>query len=565
MPTGTFEDYFVCFELPPPQDARLDAFSQALNENPRNAVLSSGPLIDPSMGSAPDEASPFILSNDEPAALALNGGKLWEPGRTLTIRFLEGSPKLQKRVRDQATTWLDYANIRFNWIDTGPADIRISFKQGGGSWSHVGVECSQVADPLPTMNFGKMDETTSIEDVRRVVLHEFGHALGCIHEHQSPLSSLEWNTARVYADCARPPNKWPKNVVDYNILDKTRNDQIKTREFDLDSIMLYSYPATWLVNGKGTKNNTSLSKEDKAWITHCYPAYQTDVGFFSTMEVREWNNPDTSNDYKQVAFTPSYEKVPQILMGLTWLDLDHQHNLSIKAGASDISADGCRVSITSAADSRVYTGGCAWLESVDEEYDLQIGEVDVTSMATLPAQGSLKKDIKFDSPFAEKKPPTVLVWFKSLGLDKDGAWNIKVSAKNAHFGGFQLVVDVGEGTILQAAEVSWVAFAANRDDVASGMVSTPGFSKAPYVQLPNENAGKVDFTEGVFSEIPQTLVAISGLHFEKGHNLRLRLSQSSLSVNGFVWHMDNWLDTVMFGASMTWLAMKPGAKRPWAE
>ena len=31
------------------------------------------------------------------------------------------------------------------------------------------------------------------------IIHEFGHALGMIHEHQNPLNnSLQWNTDKVY-------------------------------------------------------------------------------------------------------------------------------------------------------------------------------------------------------------------------------------------------------------------------------------------------------------------------------------------------------------------------------
>jgi serralysin len=46
--------------------------------------------------------------------------------------------------------------------------------------------CQQILDPKPTMNYGWMTPDSSDDEVHRVVAHEFGHALGLIHEHQNP-------------------------------------------------------------------------------------------------------------------------------------------------------------------------------------------------------------------------------------------------------------------------------------------------------------------------------------------------------------------------------------------
>ena len=40
------------------------------------------------------------------------------------------------------------------------------------------------------MNYGWIDADSPEEELRSVVLHEFGHALGLIHEHQNPLSGI---------------------------------------------------------------------------------------------------------------------------------------------------------------------------------------------------------------------------------------------------------------------------------------------------------------------------------------------------------------------------------------
>ncbi|WP_218780913.1 hypothetical protein [Paenibacillus amylolyticus] len=42
------------------------------------------------------------------------------------------------------------------------------------------------------MNFGWFDQDTEESEFERTVMHEFGHALGCIHEHQTCPSTLGW-------------------------------------------------------------------------------------------------------------------------------------------------------------------------------------------------------------------------------------------------------------------------------------------------------------------------------------------------------------------------------------
>ena len=80
-----------------------------------------------------------------------------------------------------------HGELRFEWVESGPAEIRIAFRQGNGSWSHLGTFCRQITDDdEPTMNYGWLTPDSDDVELRSVVLHEFGHALGLIHEHQNP-------------------------------------------------------------------------------------------------------------------------------------------------------------------------------------------------------------------------------------------------------------------------------------------------------------------------------------------------------------------------------------------
>ena len=86
----------------------------------------------------------------------------------------------------------DFANVQFAFDDRADAQIRISFLQDG-SWSYIGKDALQIPAKDPTMNYGWLKADTEDEEYSRVVLHEFGHSLGAIHEHQSPGVTIPWD------------------------------------------------------------------------------------------------------------------------------------------------------------------------------------------------------------------------------------------------------------------------------------------------------------------------------------------------------------------------------------
>lgn len=208
------------------------------------------------------------------ARLSLVTLKMWEAGRTLNVRFLDGSIKQKKRVEGNAHQWEQFANIRFKFVRTKGEEIRISFQADPGSWSALGTDAlieAYFPRYQPTMNYGWLKDDTDDAEYSRVVLHEFGHALGCIHEHQNPKSNLEWNRPEVYRVFSGPPNYWDKATIDANILSRYSTAQTNSSAFDPESIMLYAFPASLFKKGTGTKQNDTLSRRDKAFIAKMYP------------------------------------------------------------------------------------------------------------------------------------------------------------------------------------------------------------------------------------------------------------------------------------------------------
>jgi hypothetical protein len=553
MSSSVFETTFVC--LPPalPPSDQHEALRGALRENPVNAGISAVDIAeDDSLLAAAD-----LDFASGPLELVLNSSKLWKPGRTLKILFLGGTSELQKKVREVAEQWTQYANIKFKWVIAEPSEVRIAFEKGKGNWSNVGTDCLGVSKSTATMNFGNITESSAESKIRRAVLHEFGHALGCEHEHMSPLRSFQWNEEQIYADCATPPNNWSRTKTARNVIDKLKATDVQTRRFDSESIMLYQYPAAWMVGAtESPKLNTRLSKEDKSYIAHCYPAYSSDIGMFNTLQNRPWNDPDTSNDFLEHSFEHPYESVPKLALGLTWMDLDHNKDIVIAAKATDLREDGFRVVIDSSNDAHLYTGGCTWLESTDAPEDLQIGEFVAPTMRTGAGSQSrgvkIQQTVTFPVAFAGKKPPKVVAWFKALSMSKDQAWDIRTYTSHVSVRSFVLHVDVGPETLLRCAEVTWLAYAADKDRTASGT-----FGDAPAAtRTEGSRSGAVGFAPGTFTSPPQIFTAISGLSFGTAANLRLKLSQADFSEKGFSWHLETWLDSKMYGATGAYVAFQ---------
>ena len=100
----------------------------------------------------------------------------------------QGTAFQQNTVQDICKQWENYTNITFRKVDNQNALIRITFNPRAGSYSAMGTDCKDNwFIGKATMNLGWIKEGAQNADENRgTILHEFGHALGLDHEHQSP-------------------------------------------------------------------------------------------------------------------------------------------------------------------------------------------------------------------------------------------------------------------------------------------------------------------------------------------------------------------------------------------
>ena len=208
-----------------------------------------------------------------PIQLAGDTRKFWAPGTALHIRFLDKNPPLATKVADYARIWLQYANLQFVFDDSPSAQIRISFTPGAGCKSRVGLDALQVPPGEFTMNLDPTWFTVDPGDVvlKRTVLHEFGHTLGFIHEHQSPKARILWNVPKVMAAYTDPSVGWTPEQIRYNVLDRANTPSMNATQFDDRSIMLYPIDPALTSDGFGVGWNNELSAQDKMFAAEVYP------------------------------------------------------------------------------------------------------------------------------------------------------------------------------------------------------------------------------------------------------------------------------------------------------
>lgn len=227
----------------------------------------------------------------------------WDPGTILKVKFLGSSSKaLRDMVIRYSKEWEQFANIKFQFVaDNAPGtSMRIKIGDGMGHNSRVGINCNDVPQAEQTMNLDsisfldfkyyiaemkKNNIEVNIENLRAMltqssprwdfkeikstVLHEFGHALGLLHEQSYP-GAIKWNTDTVYKYYEEYQG-WDKAKTDFNVL--MASDQFFTNGtlYDPKSIMHYSVESWQTVDGYSLPPNYELSPGDKALISALYP------------------------------------------------------------------------------------------------------------------------------------------------------------------------------------------------------------------------------------------------------------------------------------------------------
>lgn len=214
----------------------------------------------------------------------------WRPGQSVKVCFRSGTRGAHQRVIRVAREWMQYANVVFDFEENGAPrmcrgdgheDIKIDFVDNRGWWSAYGT-MSRQRDPSMNLQFFGVDTPRYTNgqparelELRRTILHEFGHALGMMHEHQSPNaecdSEINWDAA--YQMGARLG--WDKQMVHAQMRQLANVEEFNMTAVDRRSIMHYSLPPELFNLGRNSRcwvvDNDDLSDQDRQFMAAVYP------------------------------------------------------------------------------------------------------------------------------------------------------------------------------------------------------------------------------------------------------------------------------------------------------
>lgn len=240
-----------------------------------------------------------------------DGSRRWETGRTLRVCLFGANKSVATLVREVASEWNQFSSTI---LDFGPAgswnnclspqsgffQIRIGFSERG-YWSVVGKDSESLLDPMvPSMNLeafnriyseAKFPSATVLAQAdayhKAAIRHEFGHALGLLHEHQNPtlncFDEMKWTgPGNVFEYFSGPPNHWSEEQVTRNLGFIGQTDpQYVAGASDPKSVMMYALASNIFKSGSASKcyisKNFEISTKDKEVIAAIYPKSTTPI------------------------------------------------------------------------------------------------------------------------------------------------------------------------------------------------------------------------------------------------------------------------------------------------
>ena len=215
----------------------------------------------------------FLLSSFSAYAGVAAKDKLWPNGKQIRVHFMNGTEDQKDFVRGTAAQWQNFGNVSFtNANGTNDSDIRIRFVdtlQGRNGFSLIGTDALLAREQEETMTLRLPADRLNTESGRRTVLHEFGHAIGLLHEHQSPAANLCWDEEATIAELQ--PQGFSIDDIYAQFITPHSELDVNRTVFDPDSIMMFPLLDSFLTCRGGFSKTLELSALDKNFLGQIYP------------------------------------------------------------------------------------------------------------------------------------------------------------------------------------------------------------------------------------------------------------------------------------------------------
>ncbi|MDR2921338.1 MAG: hypothetical protein LBV72_18490 [Tannerella sp.] len=204
---------------------------------------------------------------------------LWHTGTTIKVRFLNGTEDHKQKVMTYAAEWEKYADIHFQFVTEGKADVRIGFDWNDNrwiTWSYIGTDCKIVTNQSDaTLSFADWGSKPE-EEIQGDALRAFGQVLGLELEHRHLSFDPGWtNRIAEYWEMEVEDVPWA-DLKEYVFDPLSASDVLMTQEYDEQSIMVWPFHRRYADN-TARYANYELSETDKQFIGQLYPKGEEEV------------------------------------------------------------------------------------------------------------------------------------------------------------------------------------------------------------------------------------------------------------------------------------------------
>ncbi|MHC8315915.1 M12 family metallopeptidase [Pseudomonas sp. LB3P31] len=201
--------------------------------------------------------------------------KFWATGRTLKIAIYRWDDDLFDIVKNAINQWAPYVNLGFDFVDLDDnderyeGDIRIYLSPNYNTVARslIGTDAVAAQPSEATMWLGINKTEANYE---AIVIHEFGHALGLLHEHQHPDADIPWDKEKAYEALERN-HGMSRATVDAIVLPLARDNNTTYAPYDRQSVMHYPIPNEITLGDWEQSMNKQLSEGDIAFARQIYP------------------------------------------------------------------------------------------------------------------------------------------------------------------------------------------------------------------------------------------------------------------------------------------------------
>lgn len=422
-----------------------------------------------------------------------------------------------------ARQWTEHANISFEVVSTGDADIRVTFNQGI-VFSYVGTASRELSQEKRTVNLQHHSHSVE-ENFARAVLHRFCHAIGLKHVHQVNPSGIPWDLEALYSYYASNQN-WSKDKVDLNVLNLLAADTLSSP--DGDSVMLYSIPKNLTSNEVSIQGQDALTAADVALASSLIPSWNDlHIGLVPTTHPTSfWEGLPLGGSYNlKQPISPPASAVPKVAIGLAGVYTIGDQHIRVYSKVDAVTTSNINVRLATFDQSRLRKGALStfWATPKSPDPVFQTG-----SYWTEKGQ-EINYRIKFEIPYKTRPK----VFFSLSAIDLIDSYDLDVTVVSADKEGFYLNITSPNGP--ESAEIFWIAWPGTPTGVETGAFYTGPVKGGEMYTI----KGNTEF-DTVFDSQPKVHFALSSFNFKPNGEFLITLTADA-SKTSLIWSASSWL------------------------